>query len=217
MPIVYSRGFKEKAPKLKRNIVGKQLYLSRVCEKCRAAIIELSRIPTMNWRKRKQFRFESWWRVSTVCQDRLQSKILTMNIHRYIVSYLWCSFITNSVGSPAAISHTLRPVSAIRGAFIANRESWSGWWISLARAHRENWNGDGECGRRQGWKRGMRLGHHVLSPIEHVSHSVRRARSRMLCVQQLNGISVFDSTESTRFVEERKWKPSRVPTHFSLW
>lgn len=133
-----------------------------------------------------------------------------MNIHRYRVSYLWSSFITNSVGSSTAISHTLRTESVIPGVY---RES--GRWSALGGEFhrlvcacfvrticREN---------SEGWERKRRVGERVIErererekerrgrtkgwgrattcSIEYVSHSVQRARGANLCVQQFNGIT----------------------------
>lgn len=77
-----------------------------------------------------------------------------------------------------------------------------GEFRSLARAQKTGTGMESVGGGRG--EKGDEVGPPRALSIEHVSHSVRRARSRMLCVQQLNGISVFDSTESTRFVEDRK-------------
>lgn len=84
-----------------------------------------------------------------------------MNIHRYRVSYLWSSFITNSVGSSTAISHTLRTESVIPGVY---RES--GRWSALGGEFhrlvcacfvrticREN---------SEGWERKRRVGERVI-------------------------------------------------------
>lgn len=156
-----------------------------------------------------------------------------MNIHRYRVSYLWSSFITNSVGSSTAISHTLRTESVIPGVY---RES--GRWSALGgefhrlvcacfvrtirRENSEGWERKRRVGdrvierereRETRANEGVREGHHVLYRVRQ-SFSSTRTRRKSLCATVQRNYTVLYRCEKLDALASvyrfYRWKSQRI-------